>query len=576
MHQKFKSEKEWEELLGTLTDDQFEEMCYHLLRSMCNFENIDWRKDGADGGRDHEASYCIKAPDKITVIRQKWRFECKCQKTGVNSDDIIGKINRAISNNISCFVVMSNKHITPDCKTEIKNLESKHNIIVMDWSGIHFQEILFQYPAVVKAYFGDETIPPFNLMHNSMTDVIQISGNIAAKFNIRLELKPKPGLVLDQTNIGQTLLELIEFNQSVFEKLDKNFRSIIYQHLGTIIFHLSKKEEGLKLTEKALELSKGNIGIMLNKAYMLEQMGEGQKAIGLYNKILESDEKNKFAITGIAHNNWVSGDFLTATEHVEQALVIDDNFINAIQTKANILKAQDKIDEALQFLNAKLKNNMNARALISTKVALQIEQIDLKGALETNQEILNLIPNDIDALNNIGVIYEHNSKYQYPEKYLPIAIEKFEIVTKMNPDYPLAWSNRFLCLLRVKNNLNEIEEAIDSLLLRFADFPQLLNIKADILRAKKDYKGALRKIDMAISIQYSESFLLCRAECLLQLRKNKETIELLESLVKNRKSINRAWELKAIAHHRLHQKHFEKICLENAKKYQRIPISLLE
>jgi hypothetical protein len=66
--------------------------------------------------------------------------------------------------------------------------------------------------------------------------------------------------------------------------------------------------------------------------------------------------------------------------------------------------------------------------------------------MRVNDQILEMDPENIGAINSKGVIYEHNSQYQKPEKYLPLATEWFEKAISKDKNYPLGWSNKIVCL----------------------------------------------------------------------------------------------------------------------------------
>jgi hypothetical protein len=55
---------------------------------MQGFSCVDLRDGSSDSGRDIDAVYRSKAPDGITEINEKWRFECKRYSNGLSFDII--------------------------------------------------------------------------------------------------------------------------------------------------------------------------------------------------------------------------------------------------------------------------------------------------------------------------------------------------------------------------------------------------------------------------------------------------------------------------------------------------------
>ena len=56
-------------------------------------------------------------------------------------------------------------------------------------------------------------------------------------------------------------------------------------------------------------------------------------------------------------------------------------------------------------------------------------------------------PENIDAINSKGVIYEQNSHYQQSEKYLPLATDWFDKTINKDENYAIGWSNKLVCLI---------------------------------------------------------------------------------------------------------------------------------
>ena len=182
---------------------------------------------------------------------------------------------------------------------------------------------------------------------------------------------------------------------------------------------------------------------------------------------------------------------------VNEALDIDPDFTIAIKNKTSILSCFGKTEEALDFLESELKKHQDSRILLESKVNLLIDLLDLKEAMRVNDQILEMDPENIGAINSKGVIYEHNSQYQKPEKFLPLATEWFEKAISKDENYPLGWSNKIVCLISM-GSLTDAEDIIDAVVDMFPTNSNILNEKGRFLLEKRDPKKALKYFNKSL------------------------------------------------------------------------------
>ena len=206
-------------------------------------------------------------------------------------------------------------------------------------------------------------------------------------------------------------------------------------------------DDSLLFIEESLKITPNYTPALLQKGYILEKMGKFNKSNKCYDKILEIDKLNKFALNNKAHNLLRSWELEQALILIEKTLEVDSKFILAINNKVSILSSLERNDEALDYLNQVLLMHEDSRILRLAKINILIKLLDLRGAMELNDQLLELDNNDIDAINNKGVIYEHNSWFQNPEKYIPMAIKCFEEATSKDYNYSVGWSNKIVCLI---------------------------------------------------------------------------------------------------------------------------------
>jgi hypothetical protein len=190
---RLKTFDEWKIIIGKLSPQVFEHLCYSLVKSMQGFSNVDLRDGSFDSGRDIDANYRSKAPDGITEISEKWRFECKKYSAGISFEIVSDKIHNANLNRIDKLVIMSNMHLTPACKDEIERIQNSLYCKIIDWTGAHFQDALFQYPYICEEFFPEEEIPKRSLDRRNPQELIDISQKAGSHFGIELKIELKKG-----------------------------------------------------------------------------------------------------------------------------------------------------------------------------------------------------------------------------------------------------------------------------------------------------------------------------------------------------------------------------------------------
>jgi tetratricopeptide (TPR) repeat protein len=573
MIKRVKTAEEWKNIIGKLSPKNFEHLCYQLVKAMPGFVNVDLRDGSYDSGRDIDAIYRKKAPDSITEITEKWRFECKKYSKGIPFDDISGKIKQADLNKIDKLVIMSNMHLTPACKDEIEKIQNNSNCKIIDWTGVHFQDILCQYPDICKEFFSDEELPQRFLDTKRPQELINATKRAGSHFGIELEIKlkegQKPPTNMEEAadNIKETLLNL--------KDIDINIKSLIYQQISGLFLSIRRKEDALLFIGESLKITPNNVAALLNKGFVLEKLDDLEESSKSYDDVLRIDKHNKFALNNKAHNLRRKGDLENALDLVNEALDMDPDFTIAIKNKTSILSSFGKTEEALDFLESELKKHQDSRILLESKVNLLIDLLDLKEAMRVNDQILEMDPENIGAINSKGVIYEHNSQYQKPEKFLPLATEWFEKAISKDKNYPLGWSNKIVCSIR-SGLLTDAEGIIDTVVDMFPTNSYILNEKGSFLLEKRDPKKALKYFNKALRYNFLDKALINKARVLLLFRKHKEAIETTDKILRYDTKNSDAWDLKGKALKRLHELTKADHCFKKAEEYKKVPRSLLE
>lgn len=565
-----KSLDEWKQIIGNISPKEFEHLCYQLISSMPGFSKIDLIDGSYDHGRDIEAIYRSKAPDGITEISEKWRFECKRYSKGIPFDDVSGKIHQSNLNRVDKIVIMSNMHLTPDCKDEITKVKKSLYCKVIDWTGVHFQDILFQYTDICNYYFPDEDIPVRLSSKKDSKELInsieRTSSNFGPEFTFKLDI-PSGSL----NNVKEISKKINILFQD--PKMDLNIKSFIYHRMSGLLASIRRYEDALFLIEESLSITPQNIPALLNKALFLRELGDLDNSIICYNEILKIDSKNKFALNDKAIIYSKKGEFADALKFVNKALKVDPTSKIAIKNKVNILSNMNKREEANDFLNLELNKNPNSKILLNSKTSLLIDLLDLKEAMTVVDKILSIDPDDIEALNFKGIIYGTNGDHADKDECTILAEQWFDKAINKDDADTAAWSNKITCL--IDTDIEEAKRLNKELIRKFPKDRYILSKMAEIYFLTGDKRRSLKYINKSLKHGFSRKNYIIKGRILLSMRKNRETINLMDKILEYDISVEEAWSLKGMALGRMRQNHKADICFQNSKKYESNPISLL-
>lgn len=564
----YKSRDEWKKIINNLSASDFQNLVYDLLKAL-KFSEVRQRGGGPDGGRDLQATYIYPRPNGEKQEVKCW-MQCKKQKKGVSFEEIHADISTASSQRIDEYYILSNVDTTPDCKNRIDGGRNTWFCKIVDWSGLKFQDILFSYPDICKYYFPDEQVPPVIDIKRPST-AIELSSNIGKRFGLRLKFNTSKKF---NPNNPSEVAEVLKEGLLNLKDVDANIRAIVYQKISMFFFSIERTEDALMLLNMSLDITPKSIEALLNKGYILEKIDDIEESNKCYDEILEIDADNKFALNNKAHNLRRLGQYDDALKLVNNALEVDSKFIIAIMTKVEVLKDIKKSKDALVFLEEREDLIEKSINLQEQKVLLYIEMLDLKKAYEFNEEILKRDANNINAINNKGVIFEINSKFQKTEKYLPLALECFEKTIHNDNNFSLGWSNKAVVFINT-GHLDNAEKIIDEAYMQFPKDARVLDKKGTVLLLKGKAKKAITYFEKALRLWVKEEFLLNKAKAQLKLKHWMEAKEDVDCLLKNNPKKSEAWAIKGEALKHLRQPGVKK-CFENAEEFKEKPISLLE
>ena len=136
-----------------IADWQFEFICFELIQRN-GFENVTWRKKGADSGRDIEAELRISNP-LVESFYEKWFFECKHYEKGVPPEVLNSKIAWADAERPSHLVIMVSSHLTNPARTWLKGIRKGKPYKIHVVEGERIKKILENTPILLFMYFAN-------------------------------------------------------------------------------------------------------------------------------------------------------------------------------------------------------------------------------------------------------------------------------------------------------------------------------------------------------------------------------------------------------------------------------------
>lgn len=175
--------------------------CYDLLVNY-NFENIIWRKGGADNGRDIEGYYGFN--NSISNIETKWFFECKHYTNGVPPTDLNSKIAWADAENPKFLVFLISSYLTTGARTWLEKISASKNYTIITIEGDELKNRIIKYPKLIEEYFS------LDRYENLFKDI----KDFKTKFNIKPSFELLNEIIgnIDLTKLDEKDISFILFN----------------------------------------------------------------------------------------------------------------------------------------------------------------------------------------------------------------------------------------------------------------------------------------------------------------------------------------------------------------------------
>lgn len=166
------------------------------------------------------------------------------------------------------------------------------------------------------------------------------------------------------------------------------------------------------------------------------------------------DYLNALAIFEVALNHPV-----TAQQHLNQVLAQAPNNERALLLKAQILREQDELQEALNLLKAGLKRQPESLRLLLEYARLQLAANDLQGASQTFAQIRRYHPGDSQVVLALARLYVEQGELQAARQELESLLERDEASVDLSS--PETLYQAFYYLGRIAQEEADQAQALD-------------------------------------------------------------------------------------------------------------------
>lgn len=142
-----------------------------------------------------------------------------------------------------------------------------------------------------------------------------------------------------------------------------------------------------------------------------------------------------------------AGDYYTALEHIQEALNVNKSHPILLAERGTIYMYLKKKREALEDMDLAAYLQPENPYRYSSRAYIKDFFGDTSGAIEDYEKCIELDPEDVIAMNNLGLLIEKQGNRKKAEKYF----QKTDELLKLNPD----WQNRIAPTSNEPRNSND-------------------------------------------------------------------------------------------------------------------------
>ena len=241
-----------------------------------------------------------------------------------------------------------------------------------------------------------------------------------------------------------------------------------WNNLGECYRNMELFDQAVEAYLEAIRLNERNVVYYRNLAYSYIQQDRLDKAEEIFKKAIELSIADDFIHFKLGEVYRVQGDPGRAIEQYERALEINEGQMDARNAMANVLMAEDRLEEAERYLRAaerlspnhvgvllglaRLESgrgrreetrsyvdriaelNSSDKALSLDLASITVACQDYDRAIELFEDYLRLCPTDVKALTDLSTCYAKMGQYSS-------ALTGYQAALQMNPQHQPARDN---------------------------------------------------------------------------------------------------------------------------------------
>jgi tetratricopeptide (TPR) repeat protein len=257
-------------------------------------------------------------------------------------------------------------------------------------------------------------------------------------YNLIIELKIKEGADEEAIDLCNKVFEIDPENAGA------NFLS------GEIYFSRRYYELALERYLAAVEEKPDLIQALINIGQIYVFKNELHKALNIYNRVLEFDEKNSTALCNISLIKYKQGDVNTALDQLSSlSRQVGENNYLVYKYLGIILLEKGMTEGALARVKKSIELNPDDLDNYINLGVCYHKMNELEMAVDEYEKVLEIDPDNLTAMKNLALLY-------YDADWNDEAIELYKKLVLIEPDYRIAYEN----IANSYRKKGEFEEAI--------------------------------------------------------------------------------------------------------------------
>ena len=219
--------------------------------------------------------------------------------------------------------------------------------------------------------------------------------------------------------------------------------------------------------------SAGHLATLLKKALAWQQQGKSQKALGMYQRIIDADPLNFDALQGMGILYAEAGQWEKALRYISQTVAVQPRNFAAHFNQGKVLQGLDRLEEALACYDRALALRPDYAGAYNNRGNVLKDLHRRKEALDSYANAIALQPDYVNAYYNLGNTLLLEKRYEE-------ALAGYDRALVLNPNLATAHGFRGIAL----SYLNRHEEALTSFDRAIALDPRSPYIHGDRIHAQ--------------------------------------------------------------------------------------------